>query len=287
MQTLSPELTRRLTVAIEKMPAFPKSVQSILDLTRDPNCTPKDLVQIIEKDPVVTLKILKVVNAAQFNLPKQVTSINHAVVLLGFNTIKHLALGIAAMGVLPRHTAAGLDMQQYLLHSLTTACLARELANHMKHPEADPLECFIAGLLHDFGKVVYAQHMPDEFRLALETSKQLHIPLHEALRQTVGADHTVTGALLLEHWRFAWRLVETIQNMHGPQVKDTPMIACVFAANQISKKLQLGFAGNLYVEPLTEAMRERLGGDLDTVINQLGNIKPFVDEARLFTRLET
>jgi hypothetical protein len=65
------------------------------------------------------------------------------------------------------------------------------------------------------------------------------------------------------------------------------MIACVFAANQISKKLQLGFAGNLYVEPLTEAMRERLGGDLDTVINQLGNIKPFVDEARLFTRLET
>jgi HD-like signal output (HDOD) protein len=129
--------------------------------------------------------------------------------------------------------------------------------------------------------------MPDEFRLALETSKQLHIPLHEALRQTLGADHTVTGALLLEHWRFAWRLVETIQNMHGPQVKDTPMIACVFTANQISKKLQLGFAGNRYVEPLTEAMQKRLGGDLDAVITQLGDLKPLIDEARLFARLET
>ena len=97
---MSPELSQKLAAAVDGMPAFPKSVQAILDLTRDVNCTPKDLVQVIDKDPVVTVKILKVVNSAYYSLPKQIASVNHAVVFLGFNTIKNLALGIAAIGML-------------------------------------------------------------------------------------------------------------------------------------------------------------------------------------------
>jgi putative nucleotidyltransferase with HDIG domain len=295
MQNLSPELAQKLTAVIDRMPAFPKSVQAILDLTRDPNCTPKDLVAVIDKDPIVTVRVLKVVNSAQFNLPRQVTAVGNAVALLGFNTIKNMALSIAAMGVLPRRTEGGLDMQQYLLHSLTTAIIARELATRLNHPDADPVECFIAGLLHDFGKVIYAQYMPDEFRQALATSKQLHISLHEALRQTIGADHTVAGGMLLEKWRFSWRLVDAIKSMHaytdGEGDRDTPMLACVFTANQISKKLELGHAGNVIVEPLTPAMqarftRAKLGGNLDEVIAALGDLTPLIDEAKLFARLD-
>ncbi|MEK9953142.1 MAG: HDOD domain-containing protein [Curvibacter sp.] len=282
---MSPELSQKLAAAVDGMPAFPKSVQAILDLTRDVNCTPKDLVQVIDKDPVVTVKILKVVNSAYYSLPKQIASVNHAVVFLGFNTIKNLALSIAAIGMLPRSNAAGFDVQQYLLHSLATASIARALGS--KVDDTDPMDCFIAGLLHDFGKVVFAQFMPDEFKQALEVSKSQGGSLHEALRQTIGVDHTVVGGMLVEKWRFAPKLVETIQNMHGPEVKDTPMIACVFAANQIAKKQQFGFGGNPFVEPLPPALARRLGGNLDHVIAGLGDLQALFEEAQVFSQLES
>lgn len=281
---MSPELSQRLAAAVDDMPAFPKSVQKILELTRDVDCTPKDLVQVIDKDPVLTVKILKVVNSAYYSLPKQVTSISHAVVFMGFNTIKNLALGIAAIGMLPKSNAAGFDVQQYLLHSLATAGIARQLAGELD--SADPMDCFIAGLLHDFGKVVFAQFMPDEFRKALELSQRDGSSLHQALQQTIGADHALVGAMLVEKWRFAPPLVETIRNQHGSELKDTDMIACVFAANQISKKLQFGFGGNACIEALPPAMARRLGGDLDTIIARLGDLSVLFEEAQIFSRLE-
>jgi putative nucleotidyltransferase with HDIG domain len=282
---MSPELSQKLAAAVDGMPAFPKSVQAILDLTRDVNCTPKDLVQVIDKDPVVTVKILKIVNSAYYSLPKQVTSINHAVVFLGFNTIKNLALSIAAIGMLPKSNEAGFDVQEYLLHSLATANIAKRLATDLGG--VDPMDCFIAGLLHDFGKVVFAQFMPEGFKKALELSRQDGRSLHEALQQTIGVDHAVVGGMLVEKWRFAPNLVETIKNMHGAQIKDTPMIACVFAANQIAKKLRFGFGGNHHIEELTPPMVQRLGGRLDDLIARLGDLDALYEEAKVFSKLES
>ena len=280
---MSPELTKKLTAAVDGMPAFPKSVQRVLELTRDVNSMPKDLVEVIDKDPVLTVKILKVVNSAYYSLPKQITSVGHSVVYLGFNTIKNLALSIAAIGMLPKTNEAGFDGQQYLLHSLATAAIAKQVA--LKAGDADPMDCFIAGLLHDFGKVVLAQFMPGEFRQALEASQQQGTSLHLALRETLGVDHAVVGAMLVEKWRFAPNLVETIRHQYGPELADSDMIACVFAANQISKKLGFGFAGNLLVEEFPPAVVKRLGGSLDEVIASLGDLTPLFEEAKIFSKI--
>lgn len=280
---MNPELSRRLAIAVEQMPAFPKSVQQIIELTTKADCSPRDLVDVIDKDPVVTVKILKVVNSAYFSLPKQVTSIGNAVVFLGFNTIKNLALSIAAIGMLPKENAAGFDIQQYLLHSLATAGIAKKLASRLD--DADPMDCFIAGLLHDFGKVVFAQFMPTEFCRALDASRAGKSSLHDALHTIIGTDHATVGAMLIEKWRFATNLVETIGNQHGASVKNTDMIACVFAANQISKKLAFGFGGNHCVEELPQHLAERLGGTLDEVIVSLGDLDSLFEEAKVFSRL--
>jgi putative nucleotidyltransferase with HDIG domain len=280
---MSPELSQKLAAAVDRMPAFPQSVQKILELTRDVNCSPKDLVQVIDKDPVVTVKVLRVVNSAYYSLPKQITSINHAVVYLGFNTIKNLALSIAAIGMLPANNAAGFDGQQYLLHSLATAGIAKQLAHRVDN--ADPMDCFIAGLLHDFGKVVFAQFMPTEFQQALERSQSTGTSLHLALRDIIGVDHAVVGAMLVEKWRFAPNLIETIQHQFSANLKDTDMIACVFAANQISKKLNFGFGGNPCIEELPPTIAERLGGTLDEVIVSLGDLTPMFEEAKVFLKV--
>lgn len=282
--SMSPELTKKLAAAVDGMPAFPKSVQRVLELTRDVNSTPKELVDVIDKDPVLTVKILKVVNSAYYSLPKQITSVGHAVVYLGFNTIKNLALSIAAIGMLPKSNEAGFDGQQYLLHSLATAAIAKQLA--LKLDDADPMDCFIAGLLHDFGKVVLAQFMPQEFRAALLASQSQGTSLHLALREVLGgADHAVVGAMLVEKWRFAPHLVEAIRNQYGPETTDSDMVACVFGANQIAKKLHFGEAGNALVEEFPATVAKRLGGTLDEVIAGLGDLNPLFEEAKIFSKI--
>ena len=280
---MSPELSQKLADAVDRMPAFPKSVQRILELTRDINCSPKDLVQVIDKDPVVTVKVLRVVNSAYYSLPKQITSINHAVVYLGINTIKNLVLGIASIGMLPAENAAGFDSQQYLIHSLTTASISKQLA--LRLGNADPMDCFIAGLLHDFGKVVFAQFMPKEFRKALDSSQWNETSLHLALREIIGVDHAVVGAMLVEKWRFPSDLIETIRHQYHPELTDTPMMACVFAANQISKKLGLGFGGNPAIEELPPTIAQRLGGTLDEIILSLGDLAPVLAEANMLAKI--
>lgn len=277
---MTPELSQKLAAAVDRMPAFPRSVQQILQLTRDVNCAPKDLVRVIDHDPVFTVKILRVVNSAYYSLPKQITSINHAVVYMGFNSLKNLALSIAAIGMLPKENVAGFDAQEYLLHSLTTANIAKMLAPRVGN--VDPTDCFIAGLLHDFGKVVFAQYMPKEFREALMMSEWSQTSLHLALREIIGTDHAVVGAMLVEKWRFAAPLVETIRHQFGDDLLDTEMIACVFAANQISKKLKFGSGGNPKIEELPPAIAKRLGGNLDEVIASLGDLDPMYEEAKAF-----
>jgi HD-like signal output (HDOD) protein len=112
LNALTPEIDRKLGTAVERMPAFPRSVQRILELTRSINCLPRDIVAVIEKDPVMTMKIFKVINSAYYNLPNKITSVGQSVVYLGINTIKNLALGFAAAGILPRMKVEGFDVRR-------------------------------------------------------------------------------------------------------------------------------------------------------------------------------
>jgi putative nucleotidyltransferase with HDIG domain len=283
MSDTSLAISQKLAAAVEAMPAFPKSVQQILEMTRQMDCTPKELVQVIESDPVVTVKILKVVNSAYFALPKQVTSINHAVVFLGFNTIKNLALSIAAIGMLPAQNEAGFDTGDYLLHSLSTATIAKRLA--LRLDDASPMDCFIAGLLHDFGKVVLAQFMPQEFKPALQKCQADGASLHLALRQTLGIDHASIGAMLAQKWRFSPDLVAVIACQFDLGENCSANAACVFVANQISKKLSFGFAGNTYIPPFGAAIRQHFGTSLDEVIVSLDNLEATFEEVKIFAKV--
>lgn len=283
IKEISPELAKKLTQAVEKMPAFPKSVQKLLELTKNPDCEPKHLVQVIEKDPVMTVKILRVINSAYYNPPSKITSVNHSVVFLGFNTIKNLALSIASIGILPKQNSAGFDIQQYLQHSLTTAGIAKLLGARLA--DTDPMDCYIAGLLHDFGKVVFALFMPDEFNQALTKSSSENISLHTAENQVIGVDHTVVGSMLAEKWQFSQALIECIRNHHSMDAGEGGIWAGVYAANQISKKMSFGDSGNPCIEALPPAVQNYFGGDIDAIIASLGDLSKIAEESRIFAQV--
>ncbi|WP_054774159.1 HDOD domain-containing protein [Methylogaea oryzae] len=287
MGQITAELDKKLLAAVEQMPAFPRSVQRILELTRDLACSPKELVQVIETDPVMTIKVLKVINSSYYSFPKKITSVSQCVVYLGFNTVKNLALGIAAIGILPKHNGADFDVEQYLLHSLSTASLAKLLCGRVGHAGLEPMDCYIAGLLHDFGKVVFAQFMPEEFSAALALSRQENIPLHLAEQRMIGADHTVVGSMLAEHWQFAQPLVQCIRHHHSTNVDTGVMHACLFLANQISKQMRYGDSGNACIEtPSAEQLRYFGATSLEEVIPSESEMEKVLLEAKTFAQLE-
>ena len=287
MPDISLELERKLTTAVERMPAFPKSVQSILEMTRNINCLPKELVSVIEKDPVMTMKILRVINSAYYSLPNKITSVGQSVVYLGINTIKNLALSFAAVGILPRFNTTGFDIQRYLLHSLTVAAISRILCDKYAKAEADATDCYIAGLLHDFGKVVFAQFMSVDFLKALALSADNSLPLYQTEREVIGADHAFVGALLAKKWQFAEPLVNCIRDHHAPDAEASPMLDCLRMADMICRRLVIGDAGNPWQDDELARIPQRFGSDIEVVVGALGDLQKIVDDAQSFAQIGT
>jgi len=272
---------KKLIAFVEKMPAFPKSVQRVVQLTSDINAPAKEIVRVIESDPVMTVKILKVINSAFYGLPQKITSIQRAVVHMGLNTIKNLALSVAAMGVLKPNNDADFNTQDFLLHSLTTASICRLLAEKLNVKPSECSDFFVAGLLHDFGKIVFAEFDPSNFKLALEHSLEKNIPLHEAEIEYMGINHAQVGKILAEKWELDPTLIDAIEHHHDHDNKSL-LTNCIATANEISKKLQFGFSGNPIINESPDQIIPRFQLTLDDLILSLGDLSPIKSEALSF-----
>jgi putative nucleotidyltransferase with HDIG domain len=273
----------QLIAFVEKMPAFPSSVQKVVQLASDINSPAKEIVRIIECDPVMTVKILKVINSSFYGLSNKITSVQRAVVHIGLNTIKNLALSIAAIGMLKPKNKAGFNTNDFLLHSLTTASICKMLAEKQSLSKSDCSDYFVAGLLHDFGKIVFAQYLPVEFKLALEKSNELQLSLHLSEQEFIGISHAEAGRLLAEKWQLSEQLITAITYHHDAS-HDNQMSQSIFAANQISKLLKFGDAGNPVIETFPDSITNRFGLQLDELAESLGDLTQVVSEASAFIR---
>lgn len=275
----------KLIVLVEKMPAFPKSVQQVMQLTSDINASAKDIVRVIECDPVMTVRILKAINSSFYGLPQKITSVQKAVVHIGMNTIKNIALGVAAMGMLNANNKANFNTSNFLLHSLTTAAISKMLAERIGLTSAQCSDCFVAGLLHDFGKVVFAEFIADEFKLALEKSKEQHLSLHQTELEFIGLNHSQAGRILAEKWELPDSMCDAIAHHHDLDSSQNVLRDCVFAANQVSKQMQFGDAGNPLVEAFPEFIVTRFGLTLPAMCDTLEDLESVKTEAQSFINL--
>jgi len=267
----------------DRMPAFPASVQKVISLTSDIDSSPKDLVKVIDHDPVLTMKILKVANSAYFGLSRRIVSINHAVVYLGLNTVKHVALAIAAIGALPRTNEAKFDMDDFLLHSLTSAVITRSLARTMRIPEVDAANFFVAGLLHDIGQVVFAQFKPKEFLECLVESQRTGQPLHEIEDTILGNNHAELGAVLCETWSFPPDLVGAIRAHHLPGTGKTgdAIRKCLFVANLLAARVNqpTNAPPAADEDELPPWVFRTFGNDFDSILSNMNGLQSDLQQA--------
>ena len=265
---------------VEKIPAFPQSVSRVLSLSSDINCPTRELVEVVSNDPVLTLKILRLVNSAFFGLATPVTSIRQALVTLGMNTLKNTALSLALIGVLPRENEAELDMDRFWLHCLAVGLAARRLARAMGLSRSEAEDHFVAGLLHDVGKLVLARYQALAYRSVLETVREDNSDLHEAEKTMLDATHCEVGALLAERWGLPDPLARCLAWHHDPDGDPSPMGDTVFAADQLVKRLRLGFSGNPAWRDFPEALADRLDLDTEKALTFMPGLQEELDAAR-------
>jgi len=271
------EFHGRLAAMVESMPPFPESVHQVMSMTADINCSPRDLVKVIESDPIMTMKILKLVNSAFFALTRNVASVQHALVYLGLNTVKNLAISIATVDALPRKSIPELPMSAFLTHSLATASVAQHLAKDFLQLR-DVSEHFVAGLLHDFGKAVFVQFEPATYASVLNEAREKQVPLSQVEIERMGVSYAEVGAMLAENWQLPPALIECIRTHVDCNEHSSDITLTVAAANTVVKAMNLGNGGNPYVGDFQEFIRRRLGMDLEGVIAKMGDLPDEVQD---------
>ncbi len=272
---------------VDKMPAFPSSVNQILELTADINSSPKDLIQVIEHDPVLTLKILKLVNSAYFGLSREVTSIKKSVVYIGLNSIKNVAISIAAIGVLPTQAIQGYSVGNYLIHSLNTATLSRLIAKYKGMPETELGDFFVTSLLHDIGQLALARFMTEKFVYAFQQAKEKKVPIQLAEKKFIGEDHAEVGAMLAEKWKLPENLIHCIRYHHRLHEFDDANILekSIFLANQVSKIIEGEDKRISEIEKIPEFVQQWMGVALEDIPQLFPDLEEEIEKTRMFMKI--
>ena len=191
---------------IERMPGFSTTVTKVMDVCNRPATSSHDLNRVISLDPVLTGKVLKLVNSAYYSMGREVTSLTHAIILLGINTVKNLALSTAVLECIGgKDPFRCLSMDDFWVHSLGVGVISRSFARLMGIPVTDQEEYFVAGLLHDLGKIPLNHCCPEAYKNAIEAANREQKTLYDAEKTHLGLDHCIVGGLIAKKWRLHQR----------------------------------------------------------------------------------
>lgn len=252
----SEDKIKQLVSRIENVPTLPVVVGRILAATQDPNTSAEDINQIILTDQSLTAKILKLVNSAFYGFPRRIGTVTEAVVILGFGTIRNLAITASVFHSYGKSGTGRFDRMAFWRHSLGVGVVCRLLAKKLHMPNREDI--FIAGLLHDLGKVILDQHCHSEFKQALELAESRNCSLYDAETEVFGATHAEVGRWLAERWNMPEFLIWSIGYHHTPgeAPENSPVVCLVHIANAVTRFKGIGNGGDTQKPPIqTEALQ--------------------------------
>ena len=239
----NPALVADALKKVSTIATLPEVTAKIVQTVEDPKSTAAQLHKIVAHDPALATRILKVVNSAFYGLPGQIGSVERAIVLLGLNAIKNIAVA-ASLGQLFRGVklCEGFTAKDLWTHCIAVGVTARELARQMKLPIAD--EAFLAGLIHDTGMLVGLQVWPDKLKEACEAARTSDKDFCEIEREVTGVDHQQLGQGLAELWKFPRSCQLVAGYHHKPTTlsdNNRMLVTLVYIADTMCCKQNRGF----------------------------------------------
>jgi len=265
-RTLIP-ISRSKIENINALPTVPGSFKSISSFLEKPTISLEKIGLLISQDPALTTKILKMVNSAAYGFPGRISSVSHAVMLLGLNVVKGLLLGVSVFEIMEKM------MSGLWTHSVGCAIAAREIAGKLNIK--DPEEISVAALLHDIGKVIMILEYQQEYEETIREAATAECLIYDAEKTFFTETHTVVGMWLAEKWNFPRNLVEVISYHHTPQLSKLAFreTAIVHLADILVRGRGIGFAGDNFVPLLNNGAFETLGLSNDDIRDVLVKIE--------------
>ncbi len=253
---------RLLNVAsqVESLPSLPSIYTRVMEVLRQPDYSIREVGEIISEDLGMTSKILQLVNSAFFGIPRRFSDVTEAVVFLGYDTIHALVLTFGIFSQFSSKKIAGLDIEKLSAHGLMTASVAKSIAKAETKEKEIIDDTFMAGLLHDVGKLILASGLTETYREVDKRLKQEKITRHAAEMDVFGITHAEIGAYLLGIWGLSDHIIESIAWHHDPEsspVKGFSPLAAVHAANVMVNRHSV-------VEPLDQVDLSKDDAGLDT-----------------------
>jgi HD-like signal output (HDOD) protein len=254
---LSDDSIRRTVGALRDLPSLPRTYDALTEELTNADTSLQQLARIIEQDVGISAKILQLVNSAFFGLAHSITNIEHAVIYLGINTLKSLALSVEIFRVFqPKTPLPEFSLEALERHARLTAHIAARLPVP-KHLADIPM---VAGMLHDVGKLILAWKLPDQFKELLAKAAEEHCPLYKVEEREYGFSHAEIGAYLLGLWGLPYVLVEAVAYHHGPSRvphENFDAVSAVYVANFLAHELEAPSA-EVPLEEDAEANRKEL-----------------------------
>ncbi len=251
---------RRRIEQVGELPTLPHVVQKLASMIGRPNISAEEIGALIEKDQVLSAKVLRLANSPFYGFPSRIASVAHAVVVLGLSVVKGLTLCATAFDMMKN---AG--MNDLWRHSLGVAMTAHILGAKagMKNPE----EVFVGGLLHDIGKVVLYVKWPDVGQQITAATKDRSRSLMDTERELFDVTHADVGGWLATAWHLPTSLREPILHHHMPSAAQeaTLQTAIVHVADVLVKGLACGNPGDDLVPPLSRQAWDLVGLDAQSL----------------------
>lgn len=224
-----------------------------------PKASMLDIGKIIRDDPGLTARLLRIVNSAFYSFPSKIDTVTRAVVIVGLQQVRDLTMATSIVNLfkgIPEHLVS---MESFWRHSIACGVAARILATYRRETNVERF--FVAGMLHDIGRVIINTKIPDQARetiLRCESSGEL---LYMVEREVIGFDHAAVGQALLQSWNLPHSLQEVVAYHHNPcGARRFPIeTAIIHVADIIAHAMQFGTSGERFVPPLDEEAWKSIG----------------------------
>jgi putative nucleotidyltransferase with HDIG domain len=261
MSATTDKRTELILQQLDQLPTLPTVAVRVLELTAQPKTAARDVVTLIESDPSLTSRILRIVHRADGGLRSDINSIERAVVFLGFEAVRNAALAVGVYETFgPESGDVGTSPKrfnriEFWKHCIAVACMSELLAEglkseHGKTSGVETSDAFVAGLLHDIGKVAVDAALPKSFARVIDAVEMLRCDIADVERTVIGLDHMVVGKRLAERWMLPGVFRDVIW-LHGQLPKALPencrnprLVNLVTLADIVVRQQHLGFSGN-------------------------------------------
>jgi HD-like signal output (HDOD) protein len=283
---------KKIKAYIVRMPSLSTTLVKVLETCNDPLASANDLKRVISLDPVLTGRVLRLINSAYYSLGKPISSLTRAIIMLGVNTVKNLALSFTVLDNLNRKSSCqSFSADEFWRHSLCVGVVAKSLAALKGLTATGQEEYFVAGLLHDLGKLPLYIQFPEEYYRICNNVDGGQTALYQDEARFLGVDHGAVGRIIAKKWRLGSTLVESLSCHHNSADRsdeNCEFVSTVELANQLSIHFNIGNAGDQFIDHRRMSLlRHELGVGSkmlakiqDTVPDEIERAKFFLEVVR-------